>query len=318
MKWAGQQLAGQLYCSPLAMGIRRQIRSIAMWLFATAILIPFGLLAAQQPTEIERKMKSRSPHWDPPDVDAPFHSHSSSPPCELSSVLQQAGARAEDLITNLQNFTAQERIKYVQISNLSRFLDGDQGAFDYTAVLMQHPGGLAVQESLMPEHGSHLFPASTQDVGLPEMALIFGPDLEGDYEMKCDGSADWNGQATWVVHFQQRRDKQSHTVSFGGKDAVHPTKLKGRAWIARDSGEVMHLETGLLEALPAIHVREWYLSIDYAPVQFHTKDVRVWLPQSVDAYCDYGGYRTIIYHTFTNFLLFSVRTNQDLDETKKP
>jgi hypothetical protein len=303
------------------MVIRPQIRAIALFAvftIAAAILMRPSFLAAQQPTEIEKRMKARSPHWDPPDVDAPFHSRSSSLPCELSSVLQQAQARAEDLITNLQNFTAQERIKYVQISNLSRFLDGDQGTFDYTAVLMQQPGGLAVQESRVPERGSHLFPASTQDVGLPEMALIFGPDLEGDYEMKCDGSADWNGQPTWVVHFQQRKDKESHTVSFGGKDAVHPAKLKGRAWIAQDSGEVMHLETGLVEALPAIHVREWYLSIDYAPVQFHTKDVRVWLPQSVDAYCDYGAYRTIIYHTFTDFLLFSVRTNQDLDEPKKP
>jgi len=90
---------------------------------------------------------------------------------------------------------------------------------------------------------------------------------------------------------------------------VYPAKLKGRAWIAVDSGEVLHLESSLTDEMPKVRVRHWYLSIDYAPVQFHTQNVRMLLPQIVDAYCDFEDHRTIVYHAFSNFKLFSVHSD---------
>ena len=288
------------------------------WTPAVALLVPPGLLAAQEPKDTEKKVKTRRPHWDPPDVDAAFHSHGASPPCVLSAVLEQVGARADEMINSLQNFTAQERIEYKSLGNILNPLGGGIGVFDYTVTFERRGEGLAVQESRVPERGSYAFPASSQDVGLPEIALIFHSDLQGDYEMKCEGSGNWNGQATWVMYFQQRRDRPSRTASFGDKGNVYPVRLKGRAWIAKDSGEVMHLETGLMEGIPAINVQEWYLSIDYGPVQFRTRDVRIWLPQTVDAYCNFGLHRAISYHTFRNFLLFSVQTDQVIGKPQNP
>jgi hypothetical protein len=155
-------------------------------------------------------------------------------------------------------------------------------------------------------------------VGLPDLALIFLPELQGDYEMNCEGATEWNGQPAWVVHFQQRKDRPSHTVSFRDKGVVYPAHLKGRAWIAAGSGEVMHLETGMMEGIAPMHVRGWYLSIDYAPVQFRTQKVSIWLPRDVDAYCEFDEYRTITYHTFSNFMLFSVHTDQEIQKPQNP
>ena len=42
------------------------------------------------------------------------------------------------------------------------------------------------------------------------------------------------------------------------------------------------------------------------------------LPQTVDAYCDFEDHRTIVYHTFTDFMLFSVDTGQTLEKPKNP
>lgn len=279
-----------------------------------------GASVAPQAKGAEKKPKSKSLFWDPPDIDAPLRSDSSSPPCLLSYVLEQSGGRADELVTNFQNFTAEEKIEYQSVGHMAHLLEGGVGTFDYIVVFEQRLEGLAVQESRTQERGSRAFPASTQDTGLPEMALIFLPSFQGDYEMKCEGAAEWNGQPTWVVHFQQRKDRPSHTASFSVKGVGYPAKLKGRAWIARgsspDSGEIMHLETGLMEAIPAANVRQKYLSIDYAPVQFRTQNVRVWLPQAVDAYGDFGDHRTVIHHTFTNFMLFSVQTDQAIEKPK--
>lgn len=74
-------------------------------------------------------------------------------------------------------------------------------------------------------------------------------------------------------------------------------------------GEVIHMETSLMDAIPAASVRRMYLSVDYAAVQFRTQDVRIWLPHAVDAYGDFGDRRTIVNHTFTDFFLYSVRTD---------
>ena len=144
--------------------------------------------------------------------------------------------------------------------------------------------------------------------------------------MKCEGGTEWHGRPTWVVHFQQLPDQPSHTAVFSVNGAAYPAKLKGRAWIVegsnndsnQDTGEVLHLELSLMESIPAAKVLQMYASIDYGPVQFRTQNVRFWLPQDVTTYGDFGDHRTIVHHTFTNFLLFSVQTNQTIEKPKAP
>jgi VWFA-related protein len=272
-----------------------------------------------QPVRVmEKAPKPRILFWDPPPVDAHLHPDSASAECSLSTVLEQTGKRAIELLANLQNFTAQERIEYRVLGNVGDQLDYGTGSFDYTAVFEHHKEGYAVQEGRTPEHGSQPFPAAAQDVGLPETALIFLPDLQDDYEMKCEGVTEWKGQSAWVVHFRQRKDRPNHTASFRRRNNEYPAMLKGRAWIAQDSSEVMHLEIGLMREIPEINLEQWFLSIDYAPVRFRTRDLQVWLPQAVDVYGDFGVRRTIISHRFSNFLLFSVQTHELIEKPKIP
>jgi VWFA-related protein len=272
----------------------------------------------QQARVMERTPKPRILFWDPPNVDAHLRPDSASAECSLSTVLEQTGKRATELLANLQNFTAQERIEYRVLGNVGDQLDYGTGSFDYTAVFEHHKEGYAVQEGRTPERGSQPFPVAAQDVGLPEMALIFLPDLQDDYEMRCEGVTEWKGHPAWVVHFRQRKDRPNHTASFRHRNNVYPAMLKGRAWIAQDSSEVMHLEIGLMREIPEINLEQWFLSIDYAPVSFRTRNLQVWLPQAVDAYGDFGVRRTIISHRFSNFLLFSVQTNEVIDKPKTP
>jgi hypothetical protein len=283
---------------------------------ASSLLTVSDALAAQGPEDSDKNLKNRSLKWVPPQVDAPLGSRVSSPPCVLSDVLERAGARANELYTSLESFSAQERIEYQSSDHMGYLQDSRMGTFDYVVLFQLTLGGMTVEESRHPSHGSPLLAAFTQEIGLPEMALLFLPEMQDEYEMNCEGLVDWNGRRTQVVHFLHRKDKPSHTLSFrNSTGAVYPAKLKGRAWIAADSGEVTHMELSLMEEIPQVKVRRWYLSINYAPVQFHTQNVRMLLPQTVDAYCDFEDHRTIVYHTFSDFLLFSVQTDQ---KTEKP
>jgi hypothetical protein len=265
------------------------------------------------------KLNNQTLFWFPLDVDSPLRSPSSSP-CLLSNVLEQAGERANEMVTNLQKFTAQEKIEYRLVGNGGNALRTGAGTFDYNVAFQQRPERLAVQETRTPERGSQAFPAIAQDVGLPEMALIFLPGFQADYEMRCEGVVEWNGRRTAVVHFKQRSDRPIRTASFNVKGVPYPAKLKGRAWIvqdsSQDSGEVIHLEMSVMEPLPAAKVQHMYLSIDYGPVQFRTQNSRLWLPKAVDANGDFGDHRTAVHHNFTNFLLYFVRIDQPIEKPK--
>jgi len=299
------------------------VAALSLIFVLTSILMPAlpmtpASLAAPQSGDTEKKLKNRSLSWSPPALDSPVHSLASSSPCDLAKVLKQAAMRESEQVANLQNFTAQEKIEYrtSDVENIVR--DSGSETFDYIVVFQQSPGGMVFEEKRNPKHGSGVSDAATQDMGLPEMVLIFLTNMQDDYEMSCEGAVEWHGQLTWVVRFQQRKDKPSRTYSYRVDNVVYPARLRGRAWIASETGEVIHMETGLMEGVPAVRVRNSYLAIDYAPVQFKTQPVKIWLPKLVDSFHDFGDHRTIIFHTFTDFLLFSVHTDQKIEKPKQP
>jgi hypothetical protein len=280
-----------------------------------AVRLTTSLLAAQSAKEA----KTRAMNWSPPLVDGPLGAGISAGSCDLPDVLRLAGARANDLFTNLQSFSAQEGIQYGSFDHTGYPLDARQGTFDYIVLFEQGAKGTNVQESRQPIDKSVLLPMFSSEVGLPAMALMFLPELQDEYKMSCEGTFEWHGKSTKVIHFIHRRDKPNHTLSYRDRSGVaHPANLKGRAWIAADSGEVLHLEFNLLQGMPEVKLVEWYLSINYAPVEFQKQSVRMVLPQTVDAYYNFNDHRTIVYHAFSDFKLFSIQTDQKPLSPKAP
>jgi len=294
----------------------KQAVSAAIFLLGFALaLSAVAPGAPAQSADNDKKLKNRTLAWNPPALDSPIPGLSSSPPCDLNAVLAQAGERTTAMVSNLQNFTAQENISY-RSQDLQTFaIQFGSEAYDYVVVFQRHGDKPIVDERRRAPHGTPSSVAA-ESRGLPEMVLLFLPAMQPDYEMKCDGQASWDGQPAWLVEFRQRTDRPSRTFGFHTLKGTFPAQLQGRAWIAADSGEVLHLETGLMHAIPAIRMYHLYLSISYAPVRFRTRDVRVWLPRTADVYYDYDELQNIVYHTFSDFLLFSVDTDQKTERPK--
>jgi hypothetical protein len=307
-----------------AVGLRRNrfaSRSFAVVLLFTIALLATLAAANSHPAGSSQEKAKKPPalRWDPPQVDAPIPSLSATPPCPLSEVLKLAAHRTAELIDHLQNFDAHEQVRYEETDALGipQMAIGEK--FDYLVDFGAQSGPLSVHETRTPLAGSddsHL--SAIVDKGLPVLALIFYPGLQGDYEMRCEGSTPWNSQPAWVVSFRQVDGMRPRTLSMTSTSRSYPVSLKGRAWIAVDSGEVMHLETSLVKGIPIIDLRANTVSIDYAPVAFPSRNLELWLPKSAVAYTDYGKRRTIIEHTFSDFQLFSVETQQVIEKPKQP
>ena len=93
--------------------------------------------------------------------------------------------------------------------------------------------------------------------------------------------------------------------------------LKGRAWIAANSFQILHLESDLVEPVLAIRLLRDHLAVDYAPVRFQKQNTELWLPQLAEWYLELGGKKYHRRHSFTNFLLFSVDEKQRITRPKE-
>jgi hypothetical protein len=332
---------------PVIAGNRAILEFLALVCCLTLVLLAnlaaARSLSAGNPQEKDEKLHAL--RWDPPRVDAPIRSLSAMPPCVLPDVLKMAGDRAVELIDHLQNFIAHEQIRYEQTASLSMAgptgvtgfgpIPGQPenmsftGRFDYIVDFGKRSEPLHVREHRTPLKGTANANLDTiVGKGLPVLALIFHPSMQGDYEMRCEGSATRNDQPAWVVYFAQKKGKRPRTVTMetASELALHdpnareirPLRLAGRAWIGANSGQVVHLETNLLEKLPLIELEESAFSVDYAPVKFQAQNVEAWLPQFAIGYTDYAGRRMIVEHTFSDFQLFSVQTQDVIQKPKEP
>lgn len=307
-----------------------------MWFMALALFsagrpISTIVVAKTPPANSAQEKKQKAPalRWEPPQVDARLPALSATPPCVLPDVLKQAGQRAEELIDHLQNFIAHEQVRYEQTGptftlgvtwgNLPQPGMSRTAKFDYIVDFGERAGPIQVHEARTPLPGANNeFLQAGLDKGLPVLALIFYPTLQSDYEMRCEGSVHWHNQPAWVVHFRQVKGKRPRTVALETAMEVYPLSIKGRAWIAADSGQVIHLETSLVSGMPTIELAEDAFSVDYAPIKFQSQNVEIWLPLFAVAYTDYGKRRIITEHTFSDFQLFSVQTQETIQKPSAP
>jgi len=298
------------------MNSTKRITPVALrFVGAAVVLTALVLISWAQSPEAQKKLKSRSLVWNPPALDTPVAGIASSPPCDLPAVLARAGERTSAMVRNLQNFTAHEDISYRAQDHQTYAVRFGSEVYDYVVVFQQHGDKPIVDERRHAPHGTPSDIAS-ESRGLPEMALLFLPALQPDYDMKCDGRASWEDRPSWLVEFRQRPDRPSRTFGVRSLKGAYSAQLYGRAWLDADSGEVLHLEAGIMHALPAIKMYHLYFSITYAPVQFQSRNVRVWLPHIADVYYDYGELDNVVHHTFSDFLLFSVDTDQKIASPK--
>lgn len=72
-----------------------------------------------------------------------------------------------------------------------------------------------------------------------------------------------------------------------------------------------------MQAVPLLQLRGEAVSIDYAPVQFHSQDVKLWLPRAAEVFSDFGERRFHVRHDFSDFQLFSVSV-KTVEKPKPP
>lgn len=266
-----------------------------------------------------RAVPSNRSRWPPPEVDDDVLPVESSLTCNLEDVLQKAGQRVQEFVSNVQRFTAAESLLHESVNSSGKVSERQNKRYDYMVSIEEmQPGILGVDEYL----GSGPAPAESlggvTSKGLPALVLIFHPYYSGDFSMSCEGLATWKGVRVWQVHFRQREDKPNRIRSYriGWNSPPHPVALKGRAWFLEDSYQIVGLETDLIAPLPDIRLTVDHTSIEYGPVHFTSRGLDMWVPRSAEVFSDLKGKRIHQRMDFSNYLLFSVDDTQKISAPK--
>jgi tetratricopeptide (TPR) repeat protein len=251
--------------------------------------------------------------WMPPDVDESMPIVESSAACPLSQIQDEVAKRVRGFVDGVNRISATEALEHEVVDRYGLTTKRETRNFTYVESLQEvKPGWYRVEEYRNGTMGLDVFPERLASLGLGSLVMIFHPAYRDEYEVTCEGLSRWHGAPAWQIHFRQRSDKPSRLREYSVAKQVFPVALRGRAWIATDSYQVVSLETDIVAPIPQIRLKAEHVSIDYAPVKFRKGNEVLWLPQSAELFFDLGGRRIHRRHHFSNYMLFSVEENQKI------
>lgn len=253
------------------------------------------------------------PTWHPPSVDDEKLPMAEGTVCPAARVIAGAGRSAERLVDSISRFEATEQVTDQELDVLGKPETTATRKFDYMASISESgSGSLLVDESQVSFSDQGDFPDHITARGLAALALVFHPALREDYDMTCEGLGQWKGRATWLVYFRQRPDRPNRFLEYEFTNASYSVALKGRAWIAANNFQIVHLETDLLHPMRQIQLVNQHQSVDYEPVYFRTKKAELWLPQKAEIYFDFRRHRYHRSDSFADFKLFAVASSEKI------
>jgi len=255
--------------------------------------------------------------WGPPDVDQFIPPVSGDSGCPLPEILKKASNRTEELIENLQRFVADEHIEQIEFDKNGKSRHANSVVVNYVAQMDNNASGYPTIREYRSGAGGTL-KGSVMDTGTATFALIFHPSHIGSFQFRCEGLAQLKSSAAWQLRFEEGTDPNSSFQAIRVGGSIYLPRLKGRAWIATDSYEVVRMETDLASPISGIGLDLEHLVIGYAPVEFRNHTVRLWLPESASLYIAYRGHRYQREHKFNHFQLFSVDSAEEVKEPVAP
>jgi Flp pilus assembly protein TadD len=251
--------------------------------------------------------------WMPPDVDESMPGVETSAACPMQQISDETAKRVQAFVDGVNRISATETLDHEVIDRFGLTAKHETRHYGYVESLIEvKPGMYRVEEYRDGTMGIDVFPERLASLGLGSIVMIFHPVYRDEYEMTCEGLTHWHNREVWQVHFRQRKDKPARMREYSVGKNVYSVGLRGRAWIATDTFQVVSIETDLVNPLPAIRLAAEHISIDYEPVEFRKKHEELWLPQNAELFFDFNGRRIHRRHHFDDYRLFSVDENQKI------
>ncbi len=248
--------------------------------------------------------------WRPPDIDDAKPGLAAGVTCPTTQVLAGAGRTVEELVEDLTRFAADEDLFHQSFDSAGLSSHAETRKYDYVAALSRKPGNVFIEEyrlDKVPQAGT---PDGLATTGFAILALVFHPDMQGDFDFDCEGQGEWRGQRSWLVHFRQRPDRPNRMHGYSIGPQFFRVDLKGRAWISVDNFQILRIESDIVSPMREIQLLSEHETVEYGPVPFAKRKTSLWLPKSAEVYIDFRKHHYYRRHSFDHYMLFDVDAQQ--------
>jgi tetratricopeptide (TPR) repeat protein len=248
--------------------------------------------------------------WRPPDVDDIKPTFEPGVTCPGPQILAGVGQRVQELVQDVTRFTADEDLFHKSLDEVGISKHAETRKYNYAATISSKPGSILIEdynEDRVPQGG---YPDGIKSSGFVMLALVFHPEMQGDFDFDCEGQVKWLGKPTWLVHFRQRLDRPNRMQDYTVGGQTYRIDLKGRAWISQDTSQLVHIEADIVNPAHEVQLLGEHQVVEYGPVPFARKNTMLWLPRNVEIYFDFRKRRYYRHYSFDHYMLFDVDVSE--------
>jgi hypothetical protein len=240
---------------------------------------------------------------------------------QLPDILAKAGEAVADAYEDLPNVAADEEITEEQYGYNGRLLDTSRHHFGYLITVDREPGQDALREyrtdaqlkPVQPESRPQGFPFTTNSAS---MWVLFYPQNRSHTTFRYLGTQSVGGRDLHVIAFVELPGRAVVTgrINVQGRSAL--LLYQGVAWIDSGSFRIAKMRLELLEPQLDVALERLTTEITFGEVRIPQAVSALWLPQAVTVTTVDAGQLYRNRHVYSNFRLFTVKSETKADRLR--
>ena len=251
----------------------------------------------------------------------------------LASILEKVGSNVATLFHNFPNVASREQVREQRLmakqSADTQYVvtqtHNDQIYHDYRYVALENSDrNQARLKEYRTDTKGRLVTSNGADngfmitKGFVSTPVFFDPSHQQESKFRYLGQQLIEKRATYVVAFAQLPSAQVKEQIGVGKGHSVFVLTQGLAWIDPDNYQIIRMWTGLMAPVSEIKLEAQTTRVYFAEVHFQGMASGLWLPSKVQVETKWGDLIFRNSHTYSEFKLFSVNTQERQDVPASP
>ncbi len=235
-----------------------------------------------------------------------------------SSAPLQAQRQVVKYISELSNLHCKETVTQEKLSPNGHVQTTERSSYDYLVMMEGNGDDFQLNESrLETKAGAHKALPMLVTNGFSTLLLVFHPYYSGAFEFTQGPEETLNGVTAVTVHFKHIRGRRT-LAALALRNREFPLELQGTAWLDKKTGQVLKMESTLVDDMTDIGLRSLNVHVEYSQVRLGGTTGIMTLPvlATVEVTTPKQHWRNS--HAFSDYKVFGAEAEQDPNVKVKP
>jgi hypothetical protein len=223
----------------------------------------------------------------------------------------QAQKQVVKYISELANLHCKEMVTQEKLSSSGHVQTTERSTYDYLVMMEGNGDDFQLNESrLETKAGSHKSLPMLVTNGFSTLLLVFHPYYSGAFEFEKGPEETVNGTPAVTVHFKHIHGQRT-LAALALRNREFPLELQGTAWLDKKTGQVLKMESTLIDDMSDIGLRSLNVHVDYRQIHLAGTAGNMTLPvlATVEVATSRQHWRNT--HAFTDYKVFGAQAEQD-------